>query len=260
MGETFSYRRPGASMRIALFADVHANLEALTACLGHAERSGAGRFVFLGDHVGYGADPERVLEKIMALVERGAIAVLGNHDAAARGEDSRQMNADARAAIEWTQNRLDAAHLEFLAGLPLVVEEDGRLYAHANGWEPGGWEYVSGTVEADRSLRSTPCGQSFFGHVHKPMLYHRSPAGAAMAFEPVPGVGVPLGPTRRWLCLPGSVGQPRDGNPAACYATLDDSPALLTFHRVPYDTDAAARKIRAAGLPAFLSVRIEMGI
>jgi diadenosine tetraphosphatase ApaH/serine/threonine PP2A family protein phosphatase len=247
-------------MRIAFFADVHANFEALTACLAHAERSGAGRFVFLGDHVGYGADPERVLESIMALVNRGAIAVLGNHDAAAEGEVSRQMNTDARTAIEWTRRRLDSTHREFLAGLPLVVEENGRLYAHANGWAPGDWEYVGGTAEADRSLRATSCGQSFFGHVHQPMLYHRSHAAGTVAFEPVPGVGVPLSPTRRWLCLSGSVGQPRDGNPAACYALLDDSRALLTFHRVPYDAESAARKIRAAGLPESLSVRLEKGI
>ncbi|MEP6802283.1 MAG: metallophosphoesterase family protein [Acidobacteriota bacterium] len=247
-------------MRIALFADVHANFEALTACLAHAERRGAERHVFLGDHVGYGADPERVLDTMMALVDRGAIAVLGNHDAAVGGELGRQMNADAQTVIEWTRARLGHAQREFLTRLPLVVEEDGRLYAHANAWAPGGWEYVSGTSEADRSLRATGCRQTFFGHVHQPMLYHRTDAGGTLDFQPVPGVPIPLAATRRWLSLPGSVGQPRDGNPAACYALLDDARGLLTYHRVPYDAEETARKVREAGLPEALALRLEMGI
>jgi Calcineurin-like phosphoesterase superfamily domain len=192
-------------MRIVFFADIHANFEALTACVAHAKRAGAERQVFLGDHVGYGADPDRVVDAIMGLVDRGAIAVLGNHDAAVGGELRRPMNADAWTVIEWTRERLDRAQREFLASLPLVVEEDGRLYAHANAWAPGGWEYVSGTSEADRSLRATQCRQSFFGHVHQPMLYHRTDAGGTLAFQPVPGVPVPLSPVRHWLSLPGSV-------------------------------------------------------
>lgn len=216
--------------------------------------------MFLGDHVGYGADPERVLETIMALVDRGAIAVLGNHDAAAGGELGGQMNADARTVIEWTRERLDRAQREFLAGLPLVVEEDGRLYAHANAWAPGEWEYVFGTGAAIRSLRATRCRQSFFGHVHEPMLYHGTDRGRTFAFQPVPGVAIPLTPTRRWLSLPGSVGQPRDGNPASCYALLDDVRGLLTCYRVPYDTEGAARRVREAGLPDSLALRLEMGV
>ncbi len=247
-------------MRIALFADVHSNFEALTACLAHAKRRGAERHVFLGDHVGYGADPERVLETIMAFVARGAIAVLGNHDAAVGGERGRQMNADAQTVIEWTRGRLDRAQREFLSNLPLVVEEDGRLYAHANAWAPGGWEYLSGTSEADRSLRATRCCQTFCGHIHHPMLYHRADGGETMAFLPVPGVPIPLTPTRRWLSLPGSVGQPRDGNPAACYSLLEESRELLTSFRVPYDAAAAARKVRQAGLPESLGLRLEKGI
>lgn len=124
----------------------------------------------------------------------------------------------------------------------------------------GEWEYVSGIREADRSLRATRCRVAFLGHVHLPMLYHRTEAGGTLAFEPVPGVPVPLIPTRRWLSLPDSVGQPRDGNPAACYAILDESRGLLTYHRVPYDADEAARKVREAGLPGRVVLRLEVGI
>ncbi|MDQ2869696.1 MAG: metallophosphatase family protein [Acidobacteriota bacterium] len=247
-------------MRIALFADVHANLQALEACLAHAAGAGADRHVFLGDHVGYGGDPEAVVETLKDLVGRGAIAVLGNHDAAVAGELRQQMTGDAKTAIEWTRGRLDGGQREFLSSLPLSVEEEGRFYAHANGWAPADWEYVLGTREAERSLRATRSRLSAFGHIHRPMLYHRAETGLTQAFEPIPGAPVPLSATRRWLLLPGSAGQPRDGNPAACYAVLDETRKVVTFHRVPYDAESAARRIRDVGLPESLALRLEMGL
>lgn len=247
-------------MRIALFADVHANHDALSACLAHARNRGAGRFVFLGDHVGYGAEPSKVVETIMTLVRGGAVAVLGNHDAAAAGGDMGPMTLDARTAIAWTRHVLTADEIGFLASLPILLEESGRLYVHANAWEPRSWDYIFGATEADRSLRASPCRQIFAGHVHQPALYHRDVQGNTFGFAPVPGVPIPLGRRRRWLALPGSVGQPRDGIPAACYALLDDEEDMLTYFRVPYDVASAAQKIREAGLPESLSLRLERGV
>ena len=247
-------------MRIALLADVHANLDALSACLAHARNRGAQRFVFLGDLVGYGPEPSEVVEAIMALVERGAVAVLGNHDAAVAGADHRAMTLDARTALEWTRLVLKPGQIRFLASLPLEVEESGRLYVHANAWKPDGWEYIFGVVDADRSMRATPCFETFAGHVHQPALYHRTERGQTFGFAPVPGVPVPLGRRRRWLALPGSVGQPRDGILAACYAILDDAEEMLTFFRVPYDVAGTAAKIRKAGLPESVSLRLERGL
>jgi diadenosine tetraphosphatase ApaH/serine/threonine PP2A family protein phosphatase len=243
----------------ALLADVHANAEAFSACLDHAQRSGAESYAFLGDLVGYGADPGWVVDRVRAEVERGAVAVLGNHDQAVARQPSGSMDVDATRVIEWTRSHLDSAQLAFLETLPLTVVRDGFLFVHANAWEPGGWAYVTGAFDAARSLRATECWQTFCGHVHQPALYHLGQNGQVSAFQPTPGTGIRLGSRRRWLAIPGSVGQPRDGNPAACYALFNDRTALLTFFRVPYDSEGAARKIRAAGLPPALGARLERG-
>jgi diadenosine tetraphosphatase ApaH/serine/threonine PP2A family protein phosphatase len=120
---------------------------------------------------------------------------------------------------------------------------------HANAWAPEQWEYINSTFDAGRSLRATPRRLTFCGHVHTPSLDHAGADGRTSSFDPVPGMGIPLGSTRRWLAIPGSVGQPRDANPAACYAIFDDASGVMTFHRVPYDAEVPLRKIRDAGLP-----------
>ncbi|HXX30225.1 MAG TPA: metallophosphoesterase family protein [Myxococcaceae bacterium] len=247
-------------MRRALLADVHANREALAACLEHARAQGAQGYVFLGDLVGYGADPGPVAETVMAAVERGALAVLGNHDQAVAQGPRHAMHPDARRVVEWTRAHLSGPQLAFLAALPLTVQAGDCLYVHANAWDPGGWAYVLGAYDAGRSLRATRCRVTFCGHVHDPTLFHMTEDGRVSAFQPVPGGGIPLGPRRRWLGIPGSVGQPRDGNPAACYALFDEATGMLTYFRVPYDSESAAAKVRAAGLPERLGNRLESGI
>lgn len=251
----------GLPTRIAFLGDVHANLEALSACLADAEGRGARRFVFLGDLVGYGADPRAVVERVMELAADGALAVLGNHELAVTRGTRSGMSDDARASIEWTRSVLGAEHLAFLASLPAAVEDGGRLYVHANAWDPEGWEYVHGETEAERSMRATPCRITVCGHVHRPALYQMGAEESARArlFRPVPGVAIPLGGARRWLAIPGSAGQPRDGDPAACYAILDEASGAMTFRRVAYEHEAAARKVREAGLPESLGARLEAG-
>jgi diadenosine tetraphosphatase ApaH/serine/threonine PP2A family protein phosphatase len=245
-------------MRIAILTDIHANREALTACLEHAGRQRIDRCVFLGDYVGYGADPVFAIETVMAHVERGAIAVLGNHDAAALVPD-RAMNDAAFAAMEWTRHRLDAAHVAFIRGLPLSREDDGRLYVHASADTPRAWHYVTDRHAASQCLAATNAQAIFCGHTHVPALFHRSLTGRTASFRPHDGVEIPLTAGRRWLAVIGSVGQPRDHNPAACYAVLDAARSALTYFRVPYDIDTAARKISDAGLPPVLSRRLHAG-
>jgi diadenosine tetraphosphatase ApaH/serine/threonine PP2A family protein phosphatase len=253
-------------MRIAFFSDIHANREAFTACLDHAGRNRVDRSVFLGDYVGYGADPVFAIETVMAHVERGAIAVLGNHDAAALKPD-RLMNDAAFAAIEWTRGRLDAGHTAFIGGLPLSYEDNGRLYVHASADMPGAWHYVTDRHAASQSLAATGARATFCGHTHVPALFHHSLSGRTASFKPQDGIELPLTAGRRWLAVIGSVGQPRDRNPAACYAVLDTAGELaraargdvLTYFRVPYDVDTAARKINDAGLPRALSQRLFTG-
>src|SRR5690242_11359734 len=245
-------------MRIALMTDVHGNREAFAACLDHAAQSGIDRYVFLGDFAGYGADPGWVIDTVRAHVEHGAVALLGNHDAAVLVDNSR-MNEAAAAAIAWTRTQLDEGHRAFLAGLPLVVGEEKRLYVHASAFEPDQWHYVIDLLAASRSLMATEAHATFCGHTHVPALFHMSPTGKFAGFDPVARVEIPLNPQRRWLAVIGSVGQPRDRDPAACYAVLDDEAYVLTYVRVPYDIESAARKIEAAGLPPFLAARLFEG-
>ena len=245
-------------MLIALFADIHGNREALTACLADAERAGAERYVFLGDLIGYGADPVWVVDRVADMVEAGAIAVLGNHDAAALSP-SESMNAVAAAAIAWTRTRLNAAHRAFLAQLRLTVDDGDRLYVHASASAPDTWIYVMSAREAFQSFRATHHRLTFCGHTHFPALFNESVRTLPQHHVPVDGSPIPLLGQRRWLAVLGAVGQPRDKNPAACYGLFDAESSRLTYVRVPYDVDLAARKIRKAGLPEFLAARLTMG-
>lgn len=243
-------------MKLALISDLHANREALEAVLAHAREHGAARLALLGDFVGYGADPGWVVDRVREFAAEGAPVVLGNHDAAVAHGPSPTMRPAARQGAAWTRERLDAEQLAFLAGLPLTAQDGPRLYVHANAHDPARWEYVLGRPDAVRSLQATTARHVFCGHVHQPMLYHLSGTGKAGDFLPVPGVAIPVPSHRQWLAIPGSCGQPRDGDPAACYALLDEAAQTLTFHRVPYDHEAAARKVRDAGLPAEFAQRL----
>lgn len=246
-------------MRIALLSDIHGNLEAFRACLDNARARGAERIVLLGDLVGYGADPAAVLDLAIAEVAQGALALLGNHDEAALLDGPCGMNAMAAAAIAWTRDQLTPAHRAFITGLPLTHEEDGRLYVHADASAPTRWRYVNDAVAARRSMEATQAHTTFCGHVHRPALYSLGDTGKLTGFGPVAGAPVPLGRGRSWLAVLGAVGQPRDGDPSACYLMLDTAPLQATWLRVPYDIASAAAKIRAAGLPVGLAERLFAG-
>jgi predicted phosphodiesterase len=202
-------------VRIAILSDIHANKEAFTACLSDAENRGIGRHVFLGDYVGYGADPVFVLETVMAYVARGAISLLGNHEAAVIAPESGMSDA-ASIAMAWTRRQLGPAHMAFINRLPLSREEGDRLYVHANTYAPGMWDYVTGLHAASKCLMATGAQTIFCGHTHVPMLFHMSMTGKIASFEPLDRIDIPLTARRRWLAVIGSVGQPRDHNPAAC--------------------------------------------
>lgn len=245
-------------MWIGLFSDIHANREALQASLDHARRAGIARFIFLGDYVGYGADPGFVVDTVMREVEAGAVALLGNHDAAIVSGTG-GMNAVAAEAIEWTRPKLDATQRDFLTQMPLTFEDGNRLFVHASAYAPAYWEYITDVSTASRSLMATRAQATFCGHVHVPELFHLSPTGKLAEFQPVQAVEIPLLEQWRWIAVIGSVGQPRDHNPAACYGALDSERNVLVYVRVPYDTEIAARKVRNAGLPMVLSDRLIEG-
>lgn len=246
-------------MLIALLADIHANREALTACLADAENANVDRYVFLGDLVGYGADPGWVVDRVAEMAESGAVVIRGNHDAAVL-DPSEGMVAEAQVAINWTRSVLGDAQKALLAKLPLTVEEGDRLFVHASACAPQTWIYMLGSREAEQSLMATHHRLTFCGHTHFPALFHATAMTPPQRHVPVEGKPTPLLPQRRWLAVLGSVGQPRDKNPAACYGLLDDTRNTLNYVRVPYDADLAARKIRAAGLPEILAARLTLGI
>jgi diadenosine tetraphosphatase ApaH/serine/threonine PP2A family protein phosphatase len=245
-------------MRIAILSDIHANREAFEACLTDSARRRAQRLVILGDIVGYGADPAWALERVRALAANGAVVVKGNHDEAAV-EDRGGMTSAAGRAIAWTRGMLDEAQKRFLDQLPMEVEEEDRLYVHAGAAQPTRWRYVLDADDARESLEAVRARVVLCGHVHVPALYCLTATTKIASYRPVRHVAVPLIRPRRWLGVVGSVGQPRDGEPAAAYAMLDTAANELTTVRVPYDAAAAAQKIRAAGLPDSLAERLLRG-
>jgi predicted phosphodiesterase len=246
-------------MKTALLTDLHANREAVQAVLDHARTQRVDQYVLLGDYVGYGADPGWVVDQVRALVGAGAIAVMGNHDQAVVRGVTAGMRPEPAKVIGWTRERLDAEQLAFLAGLPMLQRQGQHLYVHANAWDPEHWEYVQNRADAVRSMMADAARYTFCGHMHEPRLYHLSGTGKAGDFIPTPDVPIPLPAHRQWLVIPGSAGQPRDGNPAACYAVFDATTTRLTYHRVPYDHQSAGAKIMAAALPQRLAWRLEEG-
>lgn len=245
-------------MRLALFADIHANRQAFAACLDAARARGAERLICLGDIVGYGADPEWAVDTVMDLVAKGAMAVRGNHDNAI-GVPSDSMNAEAQAAIDWTRGRLSGEQMEFLAGLPMSRQEDNRLYVHSEASEPTKWRYVRDTADAARSMMATELQITFCGHIHRPGLYSMSSTAKMTSFVPTSGIAVQLLPGRRWLAVLGSVGQPRDGDPRAAWLVLDTNAWTAEWRRSEYDIAGAQAAIRAARLPDSLAERLQYG-
>src|ERR1700744_5462928 len=242
---------------LALLSDIHANRQAFAACLDTARAQGAERLVLLGDLVGYGGDPEWAVDTAMSLVEQGAIAVRGNHDSAIAHSES--MNPAAKAAIEWTRERLSATQRDFLAGVPLAHEEEGRLYVHAEASRPARWRYVQSADDAADSMLATAAQITFCGHVHRPALYSMPTPRKMTSLVPTTGIPARLRQGRQWRAVAGSVGQPRDDNPSACFLTFDTQSREITYCPVAYDNEMAPRRIRDVGLPEWLAERLAWG-
>jgi diadenosine tetraphosphatase ApaH/serine/threonine PP2A family protein phosphatase len=247
-------------MKLALLSDLHANLQALEACLAHAHTQGADQFAFLGDLVGYGGQPAEVLDHVQALATQGAVVLKGNHDEMALSPpaDAAQHGSGTAA---WTGAQLSPMQRQFLATLPLTCHLPQLLLVHASAHHPERWRYVEDERAAAASLDAAQGLHSdvhhvFGGHVHHQRLFYRGAGHGLMRFDPRPGVPVPTPRHRHWLATVGSVGQPRDGDPRAMYAVFDRQASVLTFHRVPYDHMAAAAAVRHCGLPPALAEQL----
>lgn len=245
-------------MRIAVLSDIHANREALATVLEVVRRQKPDRLVLLGDLVGYGPDPGFVVDTAQELVAAGALCLLGNHDeAAVRGPAG--MTPHAHEAALWTHGQLSDGQLAFLSGLPLSGEIAGVLFVHASARSPAAWPYVENARAASQCLAATEAATVFCGHTHVPAIFYARPGHEPVQFTPRRNLAAPLSALRRHVVVVGAVGQPRDGDPAACFALLDTDRAEVTMLRVPYDSQATAQKIAAAGLPEWLGMRLQIG-
>ena len=240
-------------MRVAVLSDIHSNLVALDAVLAHAGTVDA--TWHLGDVVGYGPDPDGVVAR---LIEVGAVGVRGNHDAAALGgREIDWFNPEARAAAEWTRDTIDGTTRAWLSALPERHAIDRMTLVHGSPRDPIR-EYVSSADIALENLAVLATEFGLHGHTHVPVAFCLGPDEGLRVVAPGAGGSLALD-GQRALINPGSVGQPRDGDPDASYLVLDPETATVTWHRVAYDVASVQAAIRAAGLPRRLADRLAFG-
>jgi diadenosine tetraphosphatase ApaH/serine/threonine PP2A family protein phosphatase len=245
-------------LRAAVLSDIHANLPALESVLAAVDALGVDEIWCLGDIVGYGADPDACAELVR---ERCDVCLVGNHDLAVLGSlDASSFSDTAAAGVEWTQRNAAAPTLTFLQGLEPSAEREGIGLFHASPRDPI-WEYVLSLDQADAGLDAQEQRLGLIGHSHIPLFFTRPegrrPAGVHGA-QAGQGASLDLG-DGKWLVNPGSVGQPRDGDPRAAWLELDTEDSFARFHRTGYDVDSASSSILAAGLPKALADRLRVG-
>lgn len=254
-------------MRYLIISDIHANLEALEATLEAAGRYD--RVLMLGDLIGYGADPNAVVERVRAL--SGMTIIRGNHDKVGAGlEDVDNFNYVARQAIAWTSEVLTPDNRAWVADLPQgpVIIDDDLEICHGAPFDED--VYIFDDLDALRALHTARRAVCLFGHTHVPAVFQlrqRASAGSSRAGSELEfaspskdgPLSIPLDPDSRYLINCGAVGQPRDNDPRAAYGILDAELHTLTLMRTEYDVSAAQAKILAAGLPEVLAHRLAVG-
>jgi predicted phosphodiesterase len=242
-------------MRVAVIADLHANLEATQAVFRELDGLKPDRVLCLGDLAGYNAEPNEVIAWIR---ERDIPAIMGNHDAAVSGiEDPAFFRDSAKRVVEWQVQCLNEDNRKWLSRLPEQIVF-GQFYLSVHGSPASRDEYIIDWLDAMRQLEmlnGREISVCFFGHSHRPSLF--SEKGAAEEIKP--GTIVTLRPMNRYFINPGAVGQPRDRDPRAAYGIFDSEKMTFEFCRVEYDIEACAKKILAAGLPPELAKRLSKG-
>lgn len=239
-------------MRYAIFGDIHGNLEALEAVIQDFEQFQIDECLCTGDIVGYGANPE---ECVRLVQELGALSVAGNHDHASIGRLDRSFfNQHARHAAEWTESNLSAASREYLLGLSFMEHAPGFVLVHGSLQAPELFNYIQTVRDAEYSFRMLDKPACFCGHSHVPLTFFDTDP---MTYSLDPEV--PIESESKTIVNVGSVGQPRDERPEACYGLYDTAAGTVELRRVAYDIEAAANKITEAGLPQALALRLWLG-
>ena len=246
-------------MRYLVLTDIHANLEALDTCVADARLRGFDETLVLGDLVGYGGDPNAVVERVQALTPTAIVR--GNHDKVACGlEQAEGFNAVAKSAAKWTLEILTPAHREWLAALPEgpIDVDDVIQICHGSPFDEDA--YIFDELDAVRALKVANRPLCLFGHTHYPVTFELS----ADSFDSVgsaaaPEMRVQMKPGCKYLINPGSVGQPRDGDPRAAYAIVDTAEHRVELYRIRYAVEDAQMKVVKAGLPEVLAQRLAVG-
>ncbi len=245
-------------MRIALISDIHSNLEALESVLERLRQEEVDSVLNLGDLVGYNASPAECLALLQSRPDIHNLA--GNHDLALLSpERAEAFNIIAYQALRWCREQVPGPGLEFLRGLPLTLETSGWWACHGTPTSPD--TYIAYHFQGKRVLRALSKGPGarvcFFGHTHRRALWQRDIRGKVGLQDLAPKLD--LNRDGHYLINPGSVGQPRDGNPEAAYAVFDDAAFSIQFKSVPYNVAAAQERILRAGLPPYLAERLALG-
>jgi len=241
-------------MSWAIFSDVHGNLEALEAVVEDFGRRGVTRSFFIGDAVGYGPSPNECLKTIADLT---TVRLLGNHDYAVLQEGGpMEFNKHAQTAIRWTKTALKPEAREILHSFTMSEIVQQMHMVHSSPLKPQLWDYILDPITAAAALQNISESVCFVGHTHQPRIFQK--ANGVPCSELLVGE-LHLEDTARYIINVGSVGQPRDGDPRACYALYEPESEQLTYARVPYDIEKTQNKMRAAGLPEFLITRLETG-
>jgi predicted phosphodiesterase len=247
-------------VRYLVISDIHGNLEALEAVLETLTPVGYDRVLVLGDLVGYGADPNAVVDRVRSL-EPFAI-IRGNHDKVAAGlEDGESFNMVAKSAVQWTHDTLTPENRDYLTNLPPgpIAVDDRVEICHGSPFDEDA--YVFDELDGLRAFESSTRQLCLFGHTHVAVAFRRTKdhldllAGPGETHE----LKIVFEPGARYLVNAGSVGQPRDGDPRAGAALVDATAGHMELYRVPYPIEEAQRKIRAAGLPDVLAKRLALG-
>ncbi len=241
-------------MRIGIFSDVHSNLEALKTVLKFFDDIEVTQYLFLGDLVGYGANPNECIELVKELRCTG---VAGNHDFGALKKGSLQdFNPAAAEALLWTQAQLNEDAKLYIESLELTERFDPCFLVHGAPSSPSSWEYIFTLKEAIYEFNFFPTRVCLIGHTHYPFAIVKTPEGAFNSIEEEEFI---VQDNNRYLINVGSVGQPRDGDPRACVAVFDNKTDKFFFKRLDYDIPKAQQKILDAGLPSFLAYRLSQG-
>lgn len=245
-------------MRLMVFSDVHANLEAFQAVLSDAAGRQVHRSICLGDLVGYGPYPNECIELVRSLKNCRCLA--GNHDVAALWETSPYgMSSAAKEAILWTMEQLSYENKAYLEALPDRLDLADMTFVHANPYNPRGWRYVMDRKYALRSFAATRCRHLFIGHSHRPLVITKKKLLAVSLQDVSDNMHFNVNDTRRRIINCGSIGQSRDSDPRSCYLIYDSREQKLEFYRVAYDAKKTVKAIQSVGLPSVLGRRLLKG-